>query len=151
MKKIEIQVPDGHDLVKDGDVFRLVKNELPTSWEELSRVEGWHVVGSNSITSYFRGSTKTIHRNIFATKEQAEAAIALAQITQLLKAYNGDWKADWSDGTVKWCIIKYRKEYSIEALAEINVLLAFPTREKCKHFLEHHRELIEKASPLLFG
>ncbi|HMA79026.1 MAG TPA: hypothetical protein VKP88_07940, partial [Candidatus Paceibacterota bacterium] len=80
-----------------------------------------------------------------------EAAIALAQITQLLKAYNGDWKPDWSKNRDKWCIFKHNNVLIVCVVRRSGKLLAFPNKEKLDHFLEHHRELIEKASPLLFG
>jgi len=133
-------------------VYRIVpkKDELPTSWEGLESVKGYYVNEDCYIENAGCAAIDD-NRNVFATIEQTLAAIALAQITQLLKVYNGDWKPDWSNSTYKWCVWKDENVLVKLKLTRFNVTLAFPTEEKCDHFFRHHRELIEKASPLLFG
>jgi hypothetical protein len=48
-------------------------------------------------------------RNIFATKKQAEASLALAMLTQQVKDANGDWKPNWMQnfsgtGDYQWVV-----------------------------------------------
>jgi len=149
--KQTIEVPEGYELKQDGDVYRIVKKDgLPTSWEGLESVKGYYVNEDCYIDNAGCAAIDD-NRNVFATIEQTLAAIALAQITQLLKVYNGDWKPDWSEDTKKWCISKLKGCIERDQRVFTCFPLAFPTKEKRDHFLEHHRELIEKASPLLFG
>lgn len=117
------------------DHFEEVK-ERPTSWEELWEIE-WYWVDSNcEIYSNwpYAISTKDEGKNVFKNKQQAEASIALAQITQLLAAYdipeesNIRFHHDWYDYNRKW-------------------LLWFDTKEKRDHFYKHHKALIDKLAP----
>lgn len=117
------------------DHFEEVKDRS-TSWEELWEI-GWYWVDSNcEIYSNwpYAISTKDEGKNVFKNKQQAEASIALAQITQLLAAYdipeesNIRFHHDWYDYNRKW-------------------LLWFDTKEKRDHFYKHHKALIDKLAP----
>jgi hypothetical protein len=46
--------------------------------------------------------------NTFFSKEQAEAAVALAQLSQLREVYRQGWVPDWTDGSEKHCILFYK-------------------------------------------
>ena len=84
------------------------------------------------------------NKNIFATKEQAEASIALAQLTQLA--------AVWCDKDGMWSIYidVDKRVISLELSNDggWEYILRFETKEKCNRFIELFEDLILKASVL---
>lgn len=116
----------------------LAKKELPKSWEELEFING-HYLDAFSISHYLKELPRKDNKNTFATKEQAEASIALAQLSQLRAVYRNGWVPDWSDDELK-CLI--------ENYVYNNSFFSFQDAETRDLFLENFRDLIEKAKPL---
>lgn len=162
-KQIEISINEAKELYNNGgnDIKNLLlttftKEELespkkPMSWGDLGKVEGYYVDSRSLILKTSGVCSKKENRNIFPKKEQAEASVALAQLLQLMKHpyWNGDWEPDWTDDTLKFRIRFQKEKIEVESYKAIKRLLAFPTKEKAKEFLESYRDLIETAKPLL--
>lgn len=123
--------------------------ELPKTWKELEEVDGYFVGINSSVSGKIISSTDNENRNIFPTKEEAEASIALAQLCQLRDGYNEGWKPDWTDDTYKYVVEFHREEACTTVYLAINRPLAFKTEELTKEFLNNFSDLIEKAKPLL--
>lgn len=122
------------------------------SWEDLGEISGWYVDYDSRILGEAKDVKTEYNKRscIRATKEQAECSIILAQLSQLMKYYNGDWEPDWTEiTTCKYCLICNNDGISWTTERSISNFLAFPTEEIRDRFLENHRELIEKAKPLL--
>lgn len=155
MKEVKIEIPEGYEIDKEKStfekiVFKEVRKELPKSWEELGEIEGHYTRSDSSVYPAKSVSTDRYDKNIFATKEQAEASIALAQLSQLKKVYNGDWVADWNDSHhSKWCITFDGDVIDVIISYRICRFLAFKDAKTCDLFLENFRDLIEKAKPLM--
>ena len=81
----------------------LAKKELPKSWEELEEFNGAFVDVYSKIEFNDRFTCLERNKNVFATKEQAEASIALAQLSQLRAVYRNGFEPDWSDKKNKFC------------------------------------------------
>ena len=156
MKSVQIEVPQGYEIDQDKStftniVFRPIKEkELPKTWEELQRVEGWYVNGGSDLRST-ESAANSINKNTFVTKEQAEAAVALAQLSQLREIYRKGWEPNWKDDSAKYVIEKYSGEVAGDLYHYTNFFLAFQSREVRDKFLHNFKDLIETASPLLFG
>lgn len=137
---------------KRGGTYNIseLKPKLPKTWEELKIIDGWFVRGASIIEEVEEQDTITMNKNIFATKEQAEASIALAQLSQLLKVYRENWTPNWSDNEQKkWCIYFHSNELYNVTFYQAHHFLSFPTQELAQEFLDNFRDLIEKAKPLL--
>lgn len=133
-----------------GTYPELAKKELPKSWEELMNIKGYFV---NPFAQVLESGNCIVfddeYKNIFATKEQAEASIALAQLSQLREVYRNGWVPNWIEDDNKYCIdiecyIPTKNTYSITSQ-----FLSFQYAETRNLFLENFRELIEKAKPLM--
>jgi hypothetical protein len=126
------------------------KKGLPKTWEELGEIEGCYV-GVYTIIHH-QGFCDAIdgNRNVFATLEQAKASIALAQLSQLMKAYNGDWVPDWTNELEsKYIIIFWADRIETHCFSATRQFLAFKTPELRDEFLKNFHELIMEAKPLL--
>lgn len=151
MKSVKIEVPQGYEIDKEKStfeniVFKEVKNELPKTWEELQKIKG-HYVSSFSNVCDIDGFSSNDLKNTFATKEQAEASIALAQLSQLREVYRNGWKPDWNNKM--FCIEIYNNKIGTDEYLHLNHFLSFKDAETRDLFLENFRDLIEQAKPLL--
>jgi hypothetical protein len=156
MKTLKIEIPAGYEIDTEKStfeqiVFKEIKKELPKSWEELGVIEGYWVQ-SNSISSYSKRKTiGSDHKNVFKTKEQAQASIALAQLSQLREVYRQGWKPDWKNTDTKHAVIKLNEILTTSFESCYPKFLSFQSREIAEQFLKNFKDLIEEASPLLFG
>lgn len=157
MKNLKINVPEGYEIDKEASTFENIvfkKKEpcLPKRWEELKTIGGYYVSTRSNVESTggdfnldFVEDLNTM-KNLFATREQAEASLALAQLTQLVKAYNNDWDPDWENmSQQKFTIIITRN-----SLLESNSFsfLAFKSAELRSSFVKNFKDLLLKVKPL---
>jgi hypothetical protein len=155
MKTLKIKIPKGYEIDKEKStfeniVFKEAKKELPKSWEDLGEIEGYVISSFSKIALYSKIFTDNYEsKNTFATKEQAEASIAMAQLSQLMKVYNDGWGPDWNDDEFKFCIYFIGNNITSQSLQNSKVFLSFKDAEIRDLFLENFRELIETAKPLL--
>ncbi len=155
MKHLKISIPDGYEIDKaqstfENIVFKPTVVTLPKTWEELNKINGFFV-HSGSADIITTSDVKSIHgnRNIFATKEQAEAAIALAQLSQLMQVYNNGWVPDWTDSKYKYIIELSKGEPRVVQNCTLSAFLAFKNIELAETFLKNFKDLITIAKPLL--
>jgi hypothetical protein len=128
----------------------IAKKELPKSWCDLGKISGWKICTNTdlNVTSNYPTDFDS-NANIFATKEQAEASIAMAQLSQLMKVYNDGWVPDWTDIEYKYCIGFTNEKLCIDNWYNYKQFLSFKDRETAELFIQNFRELIETAKPLL--
>jgi hypothetical protein len=109
-----------------------LKKDLPKSWSELGMINGWYVADNSEIRTVTKNSN-FVDRNIFKTGKQAESALAMAQLSQLMDVYNDGWVPNNVPG--------HRKEgYFIGE----NKFLAFKSAEIRDEFLKNFEPLIRK-------
>ncbi len=142
---LKSDVKELQDLAKE-TYPELLKNELPKSWDELEKINGYFVYHDSYIKSVGALTTKTDNQNVFKTKQQAESALAMAKLSQLMAVYNGDWVADWSDDNqfnTKYCIVCYGDYIQIQSALRRKHFLALKDRKTAQMFLDNFREEIE--------
>jgi hypothetical protein len=133
------------------DKIVLVKKPavLPKSWEDLGHISGFWTESASGIRAgngfYSSGSNK----NLFDTKEQADASIALAQLSQLRKVYRQGWEPDWNDKVLKWVIYPCDNKLYTGDFRSGNHFLSFKSLDVAVLFLENFEDLIKKALPLM--
>ena len=158
MKTLKITPPEGYEIDKDKSsfeeiVFKPVKKQLPKSWEELKTVEGFYVTSDSIVYRAAPLNTHKYQRSIFATEAQAKASIALAQLSQLREVYRGGWVPDWNSyrQKQKYSIININEIFIVNSSVNQHYFLTFQSAEIRDEFLNNFKDLIEEASPLLFG
>lgn len=148
MNKKEIEIPEGYEI--DQVTFKKIEKKLPKTWEELGSVKGWYIDISSEIEFH---DTETVidkdYRNIFPTKELAEASLALAQLLQLRDVYNDGWVADWNDLNNKYCLQIIRNKIVTCEWTITQRVINFKTAELRDEFFENFKDLLTIAKPLL--
>lgn len=153
-KEFKIEVPDEYEVDKENStfekiVFKKVERELPKSWEDLKILNGYYVKDSSKVDLFKSYTTDEYNKNVFPTKEEAEACLALAQLCQLRDRYNDGWKPCWNTDTMKHCIYVSKGEIRSGHQFENSRILTFEKIEIRDKFLENFKDLIEIAKPLL--
>ena len=152
MKTINVEIKTEKE--RDNLIKQLQEMEFKKevkSWEDLEEIKGWEICcDTDDVVSIGYVSTSKYNQMVWATEEQAKASIAMAQLSQLMKYYNGDWVPDWSDDhTNKYTIEYFEYEIALNYYQNAQKFLSFPTEEKRDTFLKNHIDLIEQAKPLL--
>ena len=157
MNELNIKVPEGHEIDQENSDlstgvirFKETKQGLVKSWEDLGDVlVGW-IASSALGATYSNHWNRDLYTDIWATKEQAEASIAMAMLSQLMKQANDGWTPDWTVGSETKYIINFiGEDITRDICKTYRLFLAFKSEEIRDEFLELHRDLIEKAKPLL--
>ena len=153
-KTIKITPPEGYEVDKEKStfseiVFKKIKNNLPMSWEELGEVKGCYVSAGSDIRLLYRTDAIDSNRNVFPTEEEARAMLAMAQLCQLRDRWNDGWKADWKDGTVKYCIGSFKNIVYKDSYYNTSTPMVFKTEELRDKFMETFKDLLEEAKPFL--
>lgn len=156
MKDLNITAPEGYEIdLENSDLaqgvikFKEKSSELVKSWEDLETIEGYYI-GISCFVESTNYKPFSENRNTWATKEQAGASIAMAMLSQLMKQANGDWTPDWSNyQSVKYCLVYVDSSIEHYGSYTEQYFLTFKSPEIRDEFLELHKDLIEKAKPLL--
>ena len=157
-KSFKVEIPEGYEIDKENSTFECIKfkkskSEYPKSWEEAfddNVLSGYYITSTCSKISYYSSckiNSTGYDTNVFKYQEQAESALAYAQLTQLmaLPCFNGDWKPNWtsSNDEKKYGISFYDNKYDIESTYIFHYFLAFKSEEKAKIFLALYKDLID--------
>ena len=123
-----------------------IKKELK-SWEEIGRTDGYCIdQRTGGVIGFIAASTNYKHnKTVFATKKQAQSALAMAQLSQLMADLGDECDVDWmDDDEMKFTIGRTKdrlnRNYSFESFR----FLAFKTESVRDAFLEKHEELIKQ-------
>lgn len=152
-KELKIEVPQGYEIDRENSTFENIvfkRKGLPKSWENLIKIDGYYVSSQSDIKYCYENCADSINRNVFPTKEEAEACLALAQLCQLRDRYNNGWRPDWDDGGEQKYAIKIENNKTVKyILTSTSSVLSFKSVNLRDEFLENFRDLIETAKPLL--
>lgn len=118
-------------------------------WEDFGEVEGWYISAFCSIGHPNKLKANEENKNLFPTKEEAEACLALSQLCQWRDKYNEGWRPDWERTSDKYCILFNENRLSKCAFSFSSQVLSFKTEKIRDKFLEDFKDLIEIAKPLL--
>ena len=152
---MKIQAPEGYEIDREKStfekiVFKKIERELPKSWEELKIMNGFYVSSGSNVQTFISHIISDNNKNMFPTRAEAEACLALAQLCQLRDRYNDWWKPDWKyKGEMKYCIEFFKDRISKENYYSTKKVLCFKTPELRDKFIENFKDLIEIAKPLL--
>ena len=163
METIEIKIPNGCKLVKTCAGEKIIYtveplgiDDLPDKWEDLDFISGYFINSDSKIVDQGESlRTQEHNKNVYSDLKFAQAALAQAQITQLMKVYNGDWKPDWSIKDRKYIIemseVSNDKQMSISKGIAFHIprFLAFKTEELRDTFFNKHHDLLRIMMPFL--
>lgn len=152
---ITIDVPEGYEIDRENSTFAEIKFKsavkgLPKRWEDLDSIFGYFANSNSTVGTSWTVKPCERDKNLFATEKQAEASVALAQLSQLMQVYNDRWKPDWNNSKWdKYAILFVSNELKITELCSTKHFLVFKSKDLAEEFLTNFKDLVEKAKPLL--
>lgn len=152
-KEFKIEIPEGYIIDKDKSTFEKIVfkkvEELPKSYEDLVEIKGYYIDRNSCINTVTLCEPKEVNRNVFPQEKYAKAVLALAQLLQLRKVYNGDWEPNWYSNDMKYCFEVDRDMIIASNYHHTNRVLSFKTEKLRNDFFYNHKDLLEIAKPLL--
>lgn len=154
-KIIKITPPEGYEVDKEKStfeeiVFKKLEPNFPMSWEELGVIKGCYISSRSYIGDIFKTNAVDGNQNLFPTRKEAEAMLAMAQLCQLRDRWNDGWKADWENvDESKYCISSFK--YELEKIDLIGSYrpMFFKTKKLRDDFMVVFKDLLETAKPFL--
>lgn len=157
-RNVALSFEDAKKLYAQGDNFKtlalsaytekeLTEKLLPKSWEELEKIRGCYIDETATVISNLTDYSTYVHsnKNVFAIKKQAKSALAMAQLSQLMKVYNDGWEPIWNDESVdKYCIYRFDNSIYIEPCTFTFHFLVFKTEEIAWEFRKNFEQLIKE-------
>ena len=157
VNEVIITPPEGYTIDEENSSFTCIKfkeveKKKVKCWENLETIEGFYINSDSNIREAEGYTASDNVKNVFATKEQAEACIALAMLSQVMKNVNGDWIPNWKECNQKKkkFVIRFYEDTIVSDSSEVcSFFLSFPTEKIRDNFIKDYKELIIKAKPLL--
>lgn len=143
-EEIKIEIPKGYEIDTEKSTFENIvfkKKPVVNCWVDLPKVSGVLIKNTSSeIYAVDDFPTTFSNKNVFLNEKSAKAALALAQISQLLPYY--DSKVDWNKYGEKYVIVRSYNSLTIDANYQVYRLLAFNTYAEAARFLKHNEQLV---------
>lgn len=150
METLQIKIPEGYEV----DTFDLVtglvtfKKKTVERWIDNpdNEVRGYYInEGAIALRSTFLRCTS--HKCIFSTKEQAQSALAKAQLSQIIKndpRFGGPiTKEEWNTSSTKYYIYRSINEV-VKSWGVVWEFLSFHTKEQRDLFFKENEALIRQ-------
>jgi len=151
--ELHIIAPDGYEVDVENSTLTNINfkpiDKRPRTWEELGRISGAYIHSNTDIIPVKNCTLQNNNRNVFPTKEYAEAALALAQLLQLRQAWNGNWNHSYESGEWKYTIRAKDDVLSIGQTNHISRVMTFKTYAIAQEFFTQFKDLLQTAKPLL--
>ena len=150
IKEIKIDIPEGYEIDKENSTFECIKFKPKarfSNYDGKSLLYGFYINSDSQIVDGEYHNYKTT-RNIFATEKQAKAALAMAQISQIMindERFGGViTDEEWDIGKInKYCITRDNNTMSFTTLSNCYKFLAFHTQEQRALFLQENERLVK--------
>lgn len=153
-KELTIFIPEGYEIDEKKSTFEKIifkkkKQEIKT-WSDLIGEKipkgSVYISGTSQIKEenadllFWKDSEK----NIFIDKRHAKAALAMAQISQLMPYYGGAiTNEEWEDDNLfKYNIERYKNTVYLDGHSTMYTFLAFHTEEQRDSFYENNKQLV---------
>lgn len=165
MESVKVTPPEGYEIdpaSTTSEIFFRKKDKRPSQWIDLFGCEGWRIspnIYDDNIPSFAPTKydvsirkhhiTKDTGKELWPTKELAEAALALSELMQYRQRWIGDWKPDWNEGSDKYTIARNKDMIHGDINMSEYKIMSFPTREMRVDFVNTFKDLLETAKPLL--
>jgi hypothetical protein len=142
-QKLYKEQPEMRELLLTTFTKEELEGVVLKDWSELGYIKGYRITSDSIIIdSTELSSVEIMHRNIFATEKQAKSALAMAQLSQLMKDLGDECDVNWTNDS-KYVIKRYENSLRTECYLNTYHFLAFRTIELCKAFMAKHERLIK--------
>lgn len=148
--RIQINIPEGQEIdIENSNIekglftFKKSKSNEVLKWEDIDKINGYCFNYRSIIIPKSDYDAISANRNVFPTKEDAQSALALAQLLQVRSYYIGDWEPDWSSDKRKYGITRFNNEIICICTLWHYSELSFPEESIAKKFMNNNMDLLK--------
>lgn len=112
------------------------KRKLKNKCLERYYICYWFYINNSDVITNYSGKPCKFNKDVYLTERHIKAALALAQISQLMPYYGGEiTNEEWKNNKRKFTIVAYNGE--IKPFTHVNnkVLIAFHTEQQRTEFM----------------
>ena len=150
-KELKIVPPEGYEIDPENSTFECIKfKPIEKRWRDgvAQRIDGFCIDNESSVICKTCTTNGFTNRNVFATNAQAKSALAMAQISQIMKndlRFGGPvTDEEWKDDSRIYIIVSYKGKISLQDWGDCNYyFLAFHTKEQRDLFLKENEDLVK--------
>ncbi len=144
-QKLYKEQPEMRELLLTTFTKEELEGVVLRDWNELETINGFWIYSDSKIIELCseKGPVCEYNKNVFATKKQAKSALAMAQLSQLMKDLGDECNIDWSNTNIKYVIKAMASEIKIDFFVRTPHFLAFKTGKVCNAFITKHERLIK--------
>lgn len=99
-----ITIPEGYEIDKENSTFDCIKFKKKVkinTWKDLKFISGIFINSESHLKEISTIAKDSNDKNVFVSKKYAKAALALAQISQLMPYYGGEiTDKEWKDPSI---------------------------------------------------
>jgi hypothetical protein len=138
--EIRVTIPEGYEIDTEHSTFECIKFKKKhriNTWKDLKFIQGYFIENDSSIEKLEEVIEKDCEdRNVFAYEKYAKAALALAQISQLMPYYGGEvTNEEWKNNERKFSIVVHNSELKPFTHVNNKVLISFHTEAQRARFM----------------
>ena len=115
--QLTIDIPEGYEIDKENSTFECIKFKpikKYLTYKEIAEKLNKDIcffIAKGKIQSYAQYASYD-NPGVANSYRQIEKILAINQLMNIAKYYNGDWKPDWDNGSEKKCYIAFDTESS---------------------------------------
>lgn len=140
-KEVKITIPEGYEIDKENSTFECIKFKKKfevNTWKDIRTLSGTFITSKSDF--YHVPKVPVDHivdKNIFISEKYAKAALALAQISQLMPYYGGEiTDEEWANFNLIKCSIEvWNTCIHCSYVYNERTVLAFHTSKQRDRFL----------------
>lgn len=149
---VKIDIPEGYEICKEESTLEnivLIKKEEDRR-EKLGKIAGCYISVTSDIVKVLQLEQASLkNRNLYPTKELAEASLSISELLQYYYKDFKDYNPDFTDKTEKYIICVIKNIVSIQSTESKNATFVFPNYKTTYTFYNTYKDLFEIAKPLL--
>lgn len=143
-KEIKINIPEGYEVDKENSTFECIKFKKKirvNTWQDIPKLQGFYTLGDSEIVELDEVCHNVLptneNRNVFLNKKYLKAALALAQISQLMPYYGGEiTDEEWADVRLrKYGLLFYNHKLATNIYYDTKQIIGFHTEEQLTRFM----------------
>lgn len=149
---IKIDIPEGYEIcVEESTLENIVlKKKIEDKRKKLGKIAGCYISVTSDIVKVLQLEQASLNnRNLYPTKELAEASLAVSELLQYYYKEYKDFNPDFTDKTEKYIICVIKNIVSIQSTENKNATFVFPDYKTAYAFYNSYKDLFEIAKPLL--
>lgn len=140
-RELVITIPEGYEIDKENSTFECIKFKKKVkkidTWDDLDNISGYMINNMSEIITIPVISAEDMDKNVFISEKYAKAALALAQISQLMPYYGGEiTEEEWKNVRLKkYGVLLYNSKIATNIYYDTKQMIGFHTEEQLNRFL----------------